>query len=141
MLKWALAILLVIVISSVLLVTNRNSEPSTVINTPSYEYVPIPDGLTQDEFNNIEIFSNVSPSVVHVTNQQVVRRRFSFNVMEIPRGSGTGFVWDDSGLIVTNYHVIHGANKVVITLQSGESYDAELIHPYPNGFWSQHGCL
>jgi len=131
MLKWALAILLVIVISSVLLVTNRNSEPSTVINTPSYEYVPIPDGLTQDEFNNIEIFSNVSPSVVHVTNQQVVRRRFSFNVMEIPRGSGTGFVWDDSGLIVTNYHVIHGANKVVITLQSGESYDAELVGHAP----------
>lgn len=47
--------------------------------------------------------------------------------MEIPRGSATGFVWDDSGLIVTNYHVIHGASKVTITLQSGESYDAELV--------------
>lgn len=125
--KWAFIILLGIFIGTLLLVTNRDSDAAT---PPVPNQIPsdIPAlGLTRDEINNIEIFSRVSPSVVHVANQQVVRQRFSFNVMEIPRGSGTGFVWNDSGLIVTNYHVIHGANKVIITLQSGESYDAELV--------------
>jgi S1-C subfamily serine protease len=129
--KWAFAILLGIFVGTLLLVTNRDTDTAT---SPVITEIPsdIPAlGLTHDEINNMEIFSSVSPSVVHVTNQQVVRRRFSRNVMEIPRGSGTGFVWDDSGLIVTNYHVIHGANKVIITLQSGETYDAELVGHAP----------
>ena len=87
--------------------------------------------LTSDERNNIKIFSDVSPSVVYVTNRQVVRQRFSFNAMEVPRGSGTGFVWDDEGLIVTNYHVIHGAHKVLITLHNGQTYEAENVGVAP----------
>ena len=87
--------------------------------------------LTSDERNNIKIFSDVSPSVVYVTNTRVVRQRFSFNAMEVPRGSGTGFVWDDEGLIVTNYHVIHGAHKVLITLHDGQTYEAENVGVAP----------
>ena len=87
--------------------------------------------LTSDERNNIKIFSDVSPSVVYVTNTQVVRQRFSFNAMEVPRGSGTGFVWDDEGLIVTNYHVIYGAHKVLITLHDGQTYEAENVGVAP----------
>ena len=59
--------------------------------------------LTDDESNNIQIFSAASPSVAFVTNTQLRRQRFSLNVMEIPQGSGTGFVWDKTGLIVTNF--------------------------------------
>ncbi|MBD3648523.1 MAG: trypsin-like peptidase domain-containing protein, partial [Pseudomonadales bacterium] len=80
-----------------------------------------------DERNNMEVFRNISPTVVFVTNTQLRRDMFSLNVMEIPRGSGSGFVWDDSGLIVTNYHVIHDANKIIITLQSGEDYEAKRV--------------
>ena len=87
--------------------------------------------LTGDERNNIKIFSDVSPSVVYVTNTQVVRQRFSFNAMEVPRGSGTGFVWDNNGLIVTNYHVIYGAHKVLITLHDGQTYEAENVGVAP----------
>ena len=87
--------------------------------------------LTDNEANNISIFSDVSPSVVFVTNTQLRRDRFSFNVMERPQGSGTGFVWDNSGLIVTNFHVVYGANKITITLQSGKNYIAEVIGTSP----------
>ncbi|MFZ8974297.1 MAG: S1C family serine protease [Pseudomonadales bacterium] len=87
--------------------------------------------LTQDEANNIEVFQAASPSVVFVTNTQLRRQRFSLNVLEIPRGSGTGFVWDASGLIVTNFHVIYGANKITIALQSGKQYDASVIGTSP----------
>ncbi len=86
---------------------------------------------TDDEKNNIAVFENASPSVVFVTNTQLRRQRFSLNVMEIPRGSGTGFIWDDSGLIVTNFHVVYGANKITITLQSNKSYEAEVIGTAP----------
>jgi len=47
--------------------------------------------------------------------------------MELPRGSGTGFVWHESGLILTNYHVIHGSDKITITLGSGKTYEAEIV--------------
>ena len=87
--------------------------------------------LTSDEANNISVFEAASPSVVFVTNTQLRRRRFSLNVMEIPKGSGTGFVWDESGLIVTNFHVVYGANKITITLQSGNSYEAEIVGASP----------
>ena len=89
------------------------------------------DGLTADERNNMLVFENTSPSVVFVTNTQLRRQRFSLNVMEIPRGSGTGFIWDKSGLIVTNYHVVYGANRIKITLQSNKSYEATVIGTAP----------
>jgi len=82
---------------------------------------------TEDEANSIEIFKKASRSVVFVTNTAYRRDVWSFNVQEIPRGSGTGFVWNKQGIIVTNYHVIQGANKVTITLQDQSSWDAEVV--------------
>jgi S1-C subfamily serine protease len=93
--------------------------------------LPAPDYLsfkTEDEANNIEIFRAASPSVVFVTNKALYRTdRFSLNMQEIPQGSGTGFVWDKTGLIVTNVHVIQSANRVTITLQDQSTWDAELV--------------
>ena len=87
--------------------------------------------LTDDESNNIAVFSNASPSVVFVTNTLLRRQMFSMNVMETPRGSGTGLIWDKDGLIVTNFHVIAGASRIIITLQSGQSYDADIVGTAP----------
>jgi S1-C subfamily serine protease len=89
------------------------------------------DIVTPDEQNNIQVFRDVSPSVVFVTNTQLRRRLFSANVMEIPRGNGTGFIWDKSGLIVTNYHVVAGASKITITLENGATYEAEPVGGAP----------
>jgi len=83
---------------------------------------------TEDEANNIEIFKAASPSVVFVTNSALYRaNRFSLNVQEVPQGSGTGFVWDKSGLIVTNFHVIQNASRLTITLQDQSAWDAEVV--------------
>lgn len=83
---------------------------------------------TEDETNNIEIFKSASPSVVFVTNSAMYQSSpFSLNVQEVPQGSGTGFVWDKSGLIVTNCHVIENASKLTITLQDQSTWDAEVI--------------
>jgi len=83
---------------------------------------------TEDEANNIEIFKSASPSVVFVTNSALYRANiFSRNVQEVPQGSGTGFIWDKSGLIVTNAHVIEGASRLTITLRDHSTWDAEVV--------------
>ena len=108
------ATLVVIAVTVGIFVSATNKENPTAIATE--ETTPV--FLTNDEQNNISVFKSASPSVVFVTNTQLRRQRFSLNVMEIPRGSGTGFIWDESGLIVTNFHVVQGANKITIELQS-----------------------
>lgn len=68
--------------------------------------------LDDEEKTNIDIFERCSPSSVHVRTFANVRRDpFSYNVLKIPQGSGTGIVWDDGGRIVTNYHVISTAKR------------------------------
>ena len=121
------ATLVVIAITVGIFVSATNKENPTAIATA--ETTPV--FLTNDEQNNISVFKSASPSVVFVTNTQLRRQRFSHNVMEIPRGSGTGFIWDESGLIVTNFHVVQGANKITIELQSNKSYQATVVGSAP----------
>jgi S1-C subfamily serine protease len=83
---------------------------------------------TEDEANNIEIFKSASPSVVFVTNSAVYQvSPFNRNVQEVPQGSGSGFIWDKTGLIVTNAHVIEGASRLTITLRDHSTWDAEVV--------------
>ena len=66
--------------------------------------------LATDEKTTIEIFQAVSRSVVYITSVELRRDFFSLNVYEIPRGTGSGFIWDTEGRIVTNFHVIENGN-------------------------------
>ncbi|MDO3381949.1 S1C family serine protease [Gilvimarinus algae] len=91
-----------------------------------------PDFATDDERNTIEIFEFASPSVVYVNRLQVVRDRRSFDLLSIPSGAGTGFVWSEDGYVVTNYHVVEGAQQVSITLPDQSSWPAEVIGLAPD---------
>ena len=82
---------------------------------------------TDDEANNIEVFKRTSPSVVNITNARLVRSFYSLNPQQVPQGSGTGFIWDKQGHIVTNYHVVQQADRVLVTLQDGTTYDARPV--------------
>ena len=82
---------------------------------------------TEDEANSIEIYQKASPAVVHVTSTTLRRGFFSRNVQEVPQGSGSGFIWDKNGLVVTNYHVIHGANRLIVELYDKSQWDAQVI--------------
>lgn len=83
--------------------------------------------LADDEKSTIEIFRKASPSVVHITTLTQVRDRWNMNVTEIPEGTGTGFVYDQDGHIVTNYHVIRGAQAARVTLADNSTWDARLV--------------
>ncbi len=87
--------------------------------------------LAAAEKSTIEIFEASSPSVVHITSL-AVRSDLRFNEMRIPEGTGTGFVWDDQGHIVTNYHVIRTGNKARVTLSDNSRWDASLIGIAPD---------
>ncbi len=88
--------------------------------------------LAADELANIDLFKRTSPSVVHITSLGVQRDMFSMNVQQVPRGTGTGFVWDASGHIVTNFHVIQGANGAKVTLSDQSTFEATLVGAFPD---------
>jgi S1-C subfamily serine protease len=88
--------------------------------------------LAADELAHVELFRKASPSVVHITSLGVQRDLFSMNVQQVPRGTGTGFVWDAAGHIVTNFHVIQGANGARVTLADQSSFDAQLVGAFPD---------
>jgi S1-C subfamily serine protease len=71
---------------------------------------------TSEEKNRIDIFSKAKASVVNISSAQLVRNRFTMNTQQVPKGTGTGFIWDEKGRVVTNYHVVKGANQILVTL-------------------------
>ncbi len=90
----------------------------------------VPSDLLEYERNTISVFQEASPAVVFVHNLQKRRESyFSFNVLEVEAGSG--FLWDRAGHIVTNYHVVQGANRVAVTLIDGKTYNAQTIGVEP----------
>jgi S1-C subfamily serine protease len=87
--------------------------------------------LTAEEKTNIAIYQDASGSVVHVTNVAVQFGPLSLNAQRIDRGTGSGFVWDQDGHIVTNFHVVAGADAARVVLADHSSYEARQILAYP----------
>jgi S1-C subfamily serine protease len=87
--------------------------------------------LAADERATIEIFDRVSPSVVYITTLEKAVDLWRRKVMEIPRGTGSGFVWDDQGHVVTNWHVVENASAAQIRLGDRRVYRAELVGASP----------
>ena len=82
--------------------------------------------LAEDEKSTIEVFKRASPSVVYITTLAVQQDRFTLDLHQIPRGTGSGFIWDEEGHVVTNYHVLQNANAAKVTLNDGSTHDARL---------------
>jgi S1-C subfamily serine protease len=77
----------------------------------------------------VAIYEKAGPSVVHIRNQRTV---VDFFGQIIPQGgTGTGFVYDAQGHIVTNYHVVEGAQSLDVTLADGRTFSASLVGSDP----------
>jgi len=83
--------------------------------------------LIEDERNTIDIVKKTRNSVVFITNIQLVRDFFFGDEEKMPRGSGSGFVWDANGHIVTNFHVIEDGVEFQVTLPNQEQRQAKLV--------------
>lgn len=88
--------------------------------------------VTDTETATIALFEEAAPSVVFINTSKVQQDYWSRNIMEIPAGTGSGFIWDDDGHVVTNFHVIKGASKVTVTLSDQTSYEATVIGAEPD---------
>ncbi len=88
--------------------------------------------LAEDEKNTIDLFESLSPSVVYITSIELRRSLFSLNIYEIPQGTGSGFIWDRKGRIVTNYHVIEDASRLEVTLGDQSVWKAAVVGVAPD---------
>ena len=93
--------------------TGRPVDPITVVSSA--------------EEATIKLFEASAPSVVYITTTTRQQDYWSRNIYEIPSGTGSGFVWDDKGHIVTNYHVIQDAYHAKVTLSDKTTWDAEVV--------------
>ncbi len=87
--------------------------------------------LSDAEETTVRIFRESSPSVVFITKLNIRHDPFRRNAMALPEGTGSGFVWDDHGHIVTNYHVIAGADAARVTLSDQSVWPARLVGAHP----------
>jgi S1-C subfamily serine protease len=114
--------------------TNPSSNPTTnpTTNRAAPRAITPRGALAADELANIELFKKTSPSVVHITTLAAQRDMFSLAVQQVPRGTGTGFVWDSAGHIVTNFHVIQGGSGARVTLADQTTHEAKLVGAFPD---------
>lgn len=109
-------------------------KPSKALTNREQELAVEQLNLLQSEKNTIQVFEENVKSVVNVSNIRIARTGWWFHSeeMEVPAGAGSGFVWDEKGHIVTNYHVIANGDSFIISFHKDkETYEAEVVGTYP----------
>ncbi len=92
---------------------------------------PLPEGLTDQEKRDIEVFRRARAAVVFITSIALRRDLLSFDVQQIPQGAGSGIVWDRQGHIVTNFHVVQDGDAFAVTLADQSQWDARVVGAAP----------
>ena len=92
---------------------------------------PPADTRTEDERNTIQVFRAAAASTVFVTEKQIVVDYFGGHAEEVASGSGTGFVWDVEGHVVTNFHVVKDARSLTVTLHDHRTFEAKVVGAEP----------
>ncbi|CAI5480591.1 unnamed protein product [Closterium sp. Yama58-4] len=105
---------------SAVLLTSVSAPATAIVQAPPRKLMP-------DEQATVQLFNETTPSVVYITNLAVRRDVFTLDVMEVPQGSGSGFIWDREGHVVTNYHVIRNSSDLRVTLADQSVYAADVV--------------
>ena len=127
-----LAVLLLAVAGALVYTVIKSRQQAHGVVALAPRPVVFSDQLGADEKATIQVFSNVNPSVVHITSLAAQRNRMNLDITEIPQGTGTGFVWDTAGHVVTNFHVVQGGNRAQVTLSDGKTYAAKMVGAAPD---------
>lgn len=81
----------------------------------------------ESERNTVKVFQDCGPSVANITTSTTANVGMSMNPIEIPRGTGSAFLWDADGHVVTNYHVVMNGNKAKITLSDATTWEGVVV--------------
>ncbi|MDX1944899.1 MAG: trypsin-like peptidase domain-containing protein [Pirellulaceae bacterium] len=129
LLVFLVALLLVVQFWAIL----RPGQTPLAVLDPTAKPRPIaPAGeLAADETSTIQLFKQSSRSVVHISTASL-GRDLDFNVLEIPKGTGTGFIWDEAGHVVTNFHVAQSGSRWKVTLADQSTWPAALVGIAPD---------
>jgi S1-C subfamily serine protease len=112
-------------------VVDSSPTAQTTIAPPASRPIDPVRVVSNSEELTISLFEEAAPSVVYITTTAVRQDYWSTNIYEIPAGTGSGFIWDEQGHIVTNFHVIKDAYKAKVTLSDQTTWDAEIIGREP----------
>ncbi|QDT27264.1 Putative serine protease HtrA [Gimesia panareensis] len=125
--KWLILILIIVNVFMTIMLLQR------YFGQPDFR-VPMPTDLTQSELRIIELFRESSPSVVHIRTADFSSPmdQFSMNPQTPRQGSGSGFIWDREGHIVTNFHVIQKADEYMVTLADNSNWIAKHVGSAPS---------
>jgi S1-C subfamily serine protease len=107
-------------------VLSREAAPPPEARSALARAVSVHPGLDAEELHTIELFKTASRSVAFITTQVQRVDFWTRNVFEVPAGTGSGFVWDDRGHVVTNFHVVQDADSAKVTL-GDEEYEAAVV--------------
>lgn len=122
---WTIVILIILFISKPYIkgwILDNDAPTRTVTERGDY---------LSDERNTIGIFQRTSPSVVFISTTDTRVNPWSRAVSEAPSGTGSGFVWDNKGHVVTNYHVIKNSSSALVRLSDQRTYNAKLVGASP----------
>lgn len=112
--------------------SNEDTLRATPVFLESKQPLPSSADLSPEELATVKLFQDNTASVVNIANIVQAQNPFSMDVMKIPQGQGSGFIWDNKGHIVTNYHVIRGASEVRVALIDQSVYPAKIIGGDPS---------
>ncbi len=107
---------------------------ATAGGTPATNLISAPVGVGGQPLSVAAINQKVRPAVVQITNNQKAQGRFGqSNGIAVPAGVGTGFIFDKRGYILTNNHVVEGANSLTVATTDNKTYDGKIVGTYPQG--------
>jgi len=124
--QWAVVLLFLALAAS--WVTFLTARPFRTPSDPP-PVVPRAD-LADDEKTTIQIYQQTKPSVAYITTTQQGFARG--NVTQVAKGTGSGFIWDHAGHVVTNYHVLAGADAAYVTLSDDSQWRARTVGTAPD---------
>ena len=124
-------VLALVILAVLLLPVVQRSTDSNVLSSavPATEAFAEQEAANELEAQLIDVYRNTSPSVVNITSRGTVYSTFMGAIPQ--EGSGSGFTYDAEGHIVTNYHVIENAEELLVTLASGQVYEAQVTGKDP----------
>jgi len=112
-------------------VTRPTPQPTPTAPTVAPQLTPVPVQPANELEAQVEaVYSEAAPAVVNVTSRIIT---YDFFMQPVPQeGTGSGFIYDTEGHIVTNYHVVENAESVSVALTTGETYVATVVGADPS---------
>jgi 2-alkenal reductase len=124
-----LIIVLCVIVAAGAWLWNRADDQKKDVASFTREITPR-GSLADFEKTTISIFNASAPSVVYIFTENAVTG--FFGTRQVRQGAGSGFLWDEQGHVVTNFHVIEGSRRIQVRLDSGEAIDATYVGGSPD---------